>query len=85
MSEDEHRGSLLGADDITSIDVGKKAELLSSDFVIGKSSSRVSKPQHYRELGADNVLLWGLSCALYSDSDFCSQKCQEHHHLYKYV
>lgn len=39
MSEDEHRGSLLGADDITSIDVGKKAELLSSDFV----------PESYRE------------------------------------
>ena len=39
MSEDEHRGSLLGADDITSTDVGKKAELFSSDFV----------PESYRE------------------------------------
>ena len=33
VSEDEHRGSLLGADDVTSTAVGKKAELLSSDFV----------------------------------------------------
>ena len=33
MPEDEQRGSVLGADDVTSADAGKKAELLSSAFV----------------------------------------------------
>lgn len=39
VSEDEHRGSRLGADDVTSTDDGEKAELLSSNFV----------PESYRE------------------------------------